>query len=83
MSTKARLEAIIAECHSGLGCRTIEPDKSERLLKTLAGIVAEQEDRLTVLETATGQAPSPDTPGPDQVEGRHRNENDVTRKKRP
>lgn len=78
MSIKERLDVLMSECRTGLGCRTIEPDRTERLLKQLAGIVAEQDERLTALEAV---ADEPTTEGqPDQVEARHRTENDVTRK---
>jgi hypothetical protein len=81
LSIHERLLAISNECHGGIGTKTIEPDRAGRLLKDLCGIVAEQENRLAVLEDRAAEVVGPSS-GPDQVEARARTDSDVQRKGR-
>lgn len=73
MNVRQRIERLKAECSGGIGSRIIEPDKPMRMIGELCSVLLE----IVEEPEAAGE-----TPGPDQVEGRHRGENDVTRAKR-
>ncbi len=77
MSPQQHIEAIAADCHVGIGSKTLEPDKSLRLLKELCGVLLEQEDRLQALESVPVV-----TNLPDHVESRPHTDADVTRRDR-
>jgi hypothetical protein len=78
VNVRQRIERIKAECSGGIGSRTIEPDKPMRMIGELCSVLLE-----LVEPSATQSTGCPgDSPGPDQVEGRHRTDNDVTRAKR-
>jgi len=91
MSLNERLDHIVDQCHSGIGSKTIEPEKSLRLIRELCEVVKEhladhpfigpdfQSPRLK--ETLADIETSLMT-GPDEVESRPQMESSVTRRKK-